>query len=141
MEKLLLKSGEIAAEFLCSDIIAPNSIVRSVFCSNLVFVRPVRGTVSESVPQRCLHIFGEVLVPGQGLSATGHLCHGDGRVSTVLCHVTQGLGDLNSVGFSEWKHHVQLHWVLPLLPNAPLSPSFAGILFAICGEWATLQLL
>ena len=94
-------------------------------------------SVSESGPQRCLHIFGEVLVPGQGLSVTGHLCHGDGRVSMVLCHVTQGVGDLNSVhGFSEWKHHVQLNWVLPLLPNAPLSPSHSqaySLPFAVNG--------
>ena len=78
-----------------------------------------------------------MLVPGQGLSVTGHLCHGDGRVSTVLCHVTQGLGDLNSAhGFSEWKHHVQLNWVLPLLPNAHSSPSHSraySLPFAVNG--------
>ena len=37
----------------------------------------------------------------------------------VLCHVIQGLDDINSVqGLSEWKHHVHLDWVLPLLPDA-----------------------
>ena len=66
-------------------------------------------------PQECLHLFYEVATSGQGVVVTGHLGHSCGQVSLVLCHVIQALGDLNSVqGFSEWKHHVHLDWVLPL---------------------------
>ena len=67
----------------------------------------------------CIHIFCEVTNTGRGLCVTGHLGRISGHVDLVLCHVTQGLGDLNSIhGFSEWKNHAQLDWVLPLLPNA-----------------------
>ena len=77
-------------------------------------------------PRGCLRIFCEVPVSGHGVCITGHLGHVSGRVSLVLCHVTHGLGDLNSVhGFTEWKHHAQLDWVLPLLPNSSPDQSYS----------------
>ena len=66
---------------------------------------------------KCIHLLCEVENCGQGLTVTGHLGQINGHVDLVLCHVTHGLGDLNSLQyFSEWKSHVQLDWVLPLLP-------------------------
>ena len=81
--------------------------------------------------QDCLHLIGEVPASGQGVTITGHLNGYGGGVSLVLLHVTHGMSELNSLqGFSEWKHHTQLDWVLPLLPNASTEVDFGGPLLA-----------
>ena len=81
--------------------------------------------------QDCLHLLGEVPASGQGVTITGHLNGYGGGVSLVLLHVTHGMSELNSLqGFSEWKHHTQLDWVLPLLPNASTEVDFGGPLLA-----------
>ena len=67
----------------------------------------------------------------RGHGYTGHLSGYGGSVSLVLLHVTHGVGELNSLqGFSEWKHHIQLDWVLPLLPNASTDVDLCGSLSA-----------
>ena len=79
----------------------------------------------------CLHLVGELSASGQEVTVTGHLSGYGGSVSFVLLHVTHGVGELNSVqGFSEWKHHIQLDWVLPLLPNASTDVDLCGSLSA-----------
>ena len=93
-------------------------------------------------PQECLHLFGEATTSGQGVTVTGHLGRFCGRVSLVLFHVTQGLGDLNSVqGFSEWKHYAQLDWVLPLLPNANPELCQSSSFYSLCFAWFARLLL
>ena len=75
----------------------------------------------------CLHLIGEVPANGQAVTITGHLNGYGGSVSLILLHVTHGMSELNSLqGFSEWKHHIQLDWVLPLLPNASMEGDFGG---------------
>ena len=75
----------------------------------------------------CLHLIGEVPANGQAVTITGHLNGYGGGVSLILLHVTHGMSELNSLqGFSEWKHHIQLDWVLPLLPNASTEGDFGG---------------
>ena len=75
----------------------------------------------------CLHLIGEVPANGQAVTITGHLNGYGGSVSLILLHVTHGMSELNSLqGFSEWKHHIQLDWVLPLLPNASTGGDFGG---------------
>ena len=75
----------------------------------------------------CLHLIGEVPANGQVVTITGHLNGYGGSVSLILLHVTHGMSELNSLqGFSEWKHHIQLDWVLPLLPNASTECDFGG---------------
>ena len=59
MEKLQWRSEVTVAGFLCSDITAPCTIVRFVFCSKLAFVCLARGTLLLCVTLKVVYTFLE----------------------------------------------------------------------------------